>query len=52
MAIGLALVLLVANLVNRKWCEKPNKMNETLAHGDSSESTQWELSNQYQYDRI
>ena len=28
------------------------KMTETLAHGYSSESTQWELSNEYQHDRF
>ena len=28
------------------------KMIETLANGYSFESTQWELSNEYQYDRV
>ena len=28
------------------------KMTETLAHGYSSESTQWELSNEYPHDRV
>ena len=28
------------------------KMTETLAHGYSSESTQQELSNEYQHDRV
>ena len=27
-------------------------MTETLANGYSSESTQWELSNEYQHDRV
>ena len=28
------------------------KMTETLAYGDSADSTQWELSNEYQHDRV
>ena len=28
------------------------KMTETLAHGYLSETTQWELSNEYQHDRV
>ena len=28
--------------------ENKKNMNETLAHGYSSEKTQWELSNEYQ----
>ena len=48
----LALMLLLANLANTKWCKNPKKMTETLAHGYSSESTQWELSNGYQHDRV
>ena len=32
--------------------QKPLKMTETLAHGYSSESTQRELSNEYQHDRV
>ena len=28
------------------------KMTETLAHGYSSDSTQWELLNEYQHDRV
>ena len=32
--------------------EKTRKVTETLAHGYSSESTQWELSNEYQYYRV
>ena len=45
-------MLLVANLVNRKWCKKPWQKTETLAHGYSSESTQQELSNEYQHDKV
>ena len=44
----LTLMLLVANFANRKWCKK----NETLVYGYSPESTQWELSNEYQHDRV
>ena len=44
-------MLLVANLANAKWC-KNLKMTETLAHGYSSESTQRELSNEYQHGRV
>ena len=41
----------MANLANTKeW--KSWKMNETLAYGYSSERTHWELSNEYQHDRI
>ena len=36
------------NLANTELCKTP----ETLAHGYSCESTQWELSNEYQHDRI
>ena len=32
--------------------EKNWKMTETLAHGYSDESTQQELSNEYQHDRV
>ena len=32
--------------------EKPGKMTEILAYGYSSESTQRELSNEYQHDRV
>ena len=46
-------MLLVANVDNTKWCKKKaEKMTETLAYGYSSESTQWELSDQYQYDKV
>ena len=45
-------MLQVAKLAFTKWCKKPEKMTETLADGYSSESTQQELSNEYQYDRV
>ena len=44
---GLTLMLLVANLANTN-----DRMTETLANGYSSESTQRELSNEYQHDRV
>ena len=50
---GLTLMLLVANFTNTQWCKKTWKMTETLANGYSSERTQWwELSNEYQHDRV
>ena len=45
-------MLLVAKLANTKRCKNLKKMTETLAHGYSSESTQRELSNEYQHDRV
>ena len=45
-------MLLVANFVNTKWCKKTFKMTEILAHGHSSDSTQRELSNENQHDRV
>ena len=46
-------MLLVANSSNTKWCKKPEKWLKHLAHVYSSESTQWELSNEYQqYQRL
>ena len=41
-------------LANFTWAvtQKPWKMTETLEYGYSSESTQWELSNEYQQDRV
>ena len=48
----LTIMLLVANMANTKWCKKTEKMTETLAHGYSSESTQQELSNEYQHDMV
>ena len=44
-------MLLVANLDNTKRLQKTWKMTETLANGYSYESTQRELSNEYQHDR-
>ena len=44
-------MLLVANFASTKRC-KNLKMIKALANGYSSESTQHELSNEYQYDRI
>ena len=35
-----------------KIMQKSQKMVETLAYGYSSESTQWELSNEYQHGRV
>ena len=42
----------MANLANTKYFKNAEKLFETLAHGYSSESTQWELSNEYQHDRV
>ena len=44
-------MLVVANFANLN-DEKKLKMTETLAHGCSFESTQRELSKEYQYDRV
>ena len=52
MLVYLTLALRVADLANTKWCEKRKKMTESLAQGYSSESTQWELCNEYQHDRV
>ena len=50
---GLTLMLLVANSTKNNDTKKQhNKMAETLAPGHSSESTQQELSNEYQYDNV
>ena len=38
--------------VKYKMPQKCWKITETLAFGYSSESTQWELSNEYLYDRV
>ena len=46
------LMLLVANFTKYKMMQRTWKMIETLAHGHSSESTQRELSNEYQHDRV
>ena len=51
-AMPLILMLLVANLANAKIMQKTGKMTETLANGYSSESTQQELSNEYQHDMV
>ena len=48
----LTLVLLVANLVNTKWCEKSWKFTETLAKGYSSDCTHQELPSAYQHSRV
>ena len=45
-------MLLVANLANYKMMQKNRKMTETLANRYSSESTQQDLSNGYQHDRV
>ena len=50
--LNLTPMLLVANLANAKWYKNPEKNTETLANGYSSESTQQELSNEYQHDRV
>ena len=48
----LTLMLLEAYLANAKWCKSTWEMTETLANGYSSENTRWELSNEYQQDRV
>ena len=48
----ITLMLLVANFAYSKWRKNAEKLTETLAHGYSYESTQWELSNEYQHDRV
>ena len=45
-------MLLVANFGQYKMMRKTWKMSETLANGYSSESTQRELSNEYQHDQV
>ena len=45
-------MLVVANLTNTKWWKQTYKMAETLEHGYLSESTQRELSNEYQHDMV
>ena len=45
-------MLLLAHLANTKWGAKTWKITETLAYGYSYESTQQELSNEYQHDRV
>ena len=46
----LTLMLLVANFT--KLMQKSWEMTETLTYEYSSESTQWEISNEYQHDRV
>ena len=50
--VTLPLMPLVANLAYTKWCKKTEKLNETLEYGYSSESTQRDLSNEYQQNRV
>ena len=45
-------MLPVANFANTKLYKDPIKMIGTLARVFSSESTQWELSNEYQHDKV
>ena len=49
---SLTFMLLVANLADTELCKKPHKQAETMVNGYSSESTQRDLSNEYQHDRI
>ena len=50
--LKITFVLLVPNLANTKYDAKHLKMTETLAHGYSSDSTQQELSNEHQHDKV
>ena len=45
-------MLMVANFANTKRCKKAERNTETLAHGYSVESTQREISNNYEHDRF
>ena len=45
-------MLLPANFANTKLSKKPKKWVKNQAHEYSSESTQQELSNEYQHDRV
>ena len=45
-------MLLVADFVEYKMMQKKLKVTETMAHGYSSESTQRELSNEYQHSKV
>ena len=47
----LTFMLLVANLANAKWCKTPEKWLKP-SHIDTPLSTQRELSNEYQHDRV
>ena len=42
----------MASFDQYKMKQKTWKITETLAYGYSSESTQWELSNEYQHGRV
>ena len=46
------LLVAVANLANIKRCIKTWVVVETLARGYSYENAQWELSSEYQRDRV
>ena len=48
----LNLILVVANLANKKWCKKPRYNDRNPGIWYSSESTLRELSNGYQHDRF
>ena len=45
-------MLLVANLAITKGCKHPKITKKNMANGYSSESTQRELTNEYQHDRV
>ena len=45
-------MLLLANSANMKWYKKTLKITKTLTFEYSSESTDRELSNEYQHDRV
>ena len=45
-------MLMVTNLANKKMMQKTWKGTETLAYGYSYEISHWELSNEYQNDRV
>ena len=45
-------MLLMANFANKKLGKKVEKRLKNLANGYSSESTQGELSNEYQHDSV
>ena len=48
----LTLMLLELKFGQNKIMQKTSKMTETMTYGYSSESTHWELSNEYQHDRV
>ena len=48
----LTLLLLVANLANTQWCKKLREMTGNPGTWYSSESTERELSNEYQHDKV